>query len=126
MAQDGAEALNLIAQRPIQCLLLDVMLPGLSGCEICRQIRETYDLPVLFLSGRDGDMEKIRGLGLGADDYVVKSATPSEVVARIKSVPRRYHRGAPPRAAAEMRFGRLVLDPRARGAHRRTGRPFCR
>ncbi len=113
MAQDGAEALNLIAQRPIQCLLLDVMLPGLSGFEICRQIRETYDLPILFLSARDGDMDKIRGLGLGGDDYIVKSATPSEVVARIKSVLRRYQRGAPSQAAAEMRFGRLVLDLRA-------------
>jgi DNA-binding response OmpR family regulator len=112
-AQDGAEALHLIAQRPIQCLLLDVMLPGLSGFEICRQIRETYDLPILFLSARDGDMDKIRGLGLGGDDYIVKSATPSEVVARIKSVLRRYQRGAPPPAVAEVRFGRLVLDLRA-------------
>jgi DNA-binding response OmpR family regulator len=113
MAQDGAEALNLIAQGSIQCLLLDVMLPGLSGFEICRQIRETYDLPILFLSARDGDMDKVRGLGLGGDDYIVKSATPSEVVARIKSVLRRYQRGTPPPVAVEMRFGRLVLDLRA-------------
>lgn len=113
MAQDGADALKLIAQRPIQCLLLDVMLPGLSGFELCRRIRETSDLPILFLSARDGDMEKVRGLGLGGDDYIVKSATPSEVVARIKSVLRRYQRGAPPQAAVEMRFGRLVLDLRA-------------
>lgn len=113
MAQDGAETLDLLARQPIQCLLLDVMLPGLSGFEICRQIRETYDLPILFLSARDGDMDKIRGLGLGGDDYIVKSATPSEVVARVKSVLRRYQRGAPPQAAAEIRFGRLVLDLRA-------------
>ena len=75
------------------CVLLDVMLPGASGFELCREIRAESDVPILFLSARDGDADKIRGLGLGADDYIVKSATPAEVVARVKAVLRRSGAG---------------------------------
>lgn len=91
-ADDGTSALEALARTPVDCLLLDVMMPGMSGFDVCRRLRETSDLPVLFLSARDGDVDKIRGLGLGADDYVVKSATPGEVVARIQAVLRRYRR----------------------------------
>ena len=112
--QEGQMALRLLEQKPVDCLLLDVMMPGQSGFELCRQIRETRDLPILFLSARDGDVDKIRGLGLGGDDYVVKSATPGEVVARIKAVLRRYRRSPPTDpASARLDFGRLVLDVRA-------------
>lgn len=107
-------ALHLLEQQPVDCLLLDVMMPGQSGFELCRQIRETRDLPILFLSARDGDVDKIRGLGLGGDDYVVKSATPGEVVARIKAVLRRYRPSGPTASAsARLDFGRLALDVRA-------------
>jgi DNA-binding response OmpR family regulator len=112
--QEGQMALRLLEHQPVDCLLLDVMLPGQSGFELCRQIRETRDLPILFLSARDGDVDKIRGLGLGGDDYVVKSATPGEVVARIKAVLRRYRRSHPTApASARLDFGRLALDVRA-------------
>jgi DNA-binding response OmpR family regulator len=94
-------------------VLLDVMMPGQTGFEVVRRIRETRDLPVLFLSARQEDSDKIRGLGLGADDYIVKSATPAEIVARVKAVLRRYRRGEAPTPAA-LDFGRLVIDVRAR------------
>lgn len=112
-AHDGATALTTIASAPPDCILLDVMMPGLSGFDVVRKVRETSDVPILFLSARQEDSDKIRGLGLGADDYIVKSATPAEVVARVRAVLRRYRRGeAPP--AALLDFGRIVLDLRAR------------
>lgn len=112
MAVDGAQALAMLATQPVDCLLLDVNMSGLNGFELCRRVRETSDCPILFLSARDGDYDKIRGLGLGADDYIVKSATPGEVVARIKAVLRRY-RSEPVFAPMLLDFGRLVLDMRA-------------
>jgi DNA-binding response OmpR family regulator len=109
-AADAGQATEALRERP-DCVLLDVMLPGRSGFEVCREIREQSEVPVLFLSARDGDADKIRGLGLGADDYVVKSATPAEVVARVKAVLRRYRAGASgARDGARLRFGRLEVD----------------
>jgi DNA-binding response OmpR family regulator len=90
-------------------VLLDVMMPDLSGFDVCRRIRERSDMPLLFLSARDGDIDKIRGLGLGGDDYIVKSATPGEVVARVKAVLRRARGGAPIQSAM-LDFGRLAID----------------
>ncbi|MGH2517751.1 MAG: response regulator transcription factor, partial [Ktedonobacterales bacterium] len=97
----------------LDCLLLDVMMPGMSGFELCRQIRETSDVPILFLSAKEGDADKIRGLGIGGDDYIVKSATPAEVVARVKAVLRRSRRAPISALLTELDFGRLVLDVRA-------------
>jgi DNA-binding response OmpR family regulator len=111
-ALNGVQAIAALAGKP-DCVLLDVMLPGLSGFELCREIRGCSDVPVLFLSARDGDDDKIRGLGLGADDYVVKSATPAEVVARIKAVLRRYRQPGNGRRLP-LRFGRLEVDFAAR------------
>lgn len=111
-AEDGPSALDALANNPVDCVLLDIMMPGQSGFDVLRRIREDGDVPVLFLSARQEDSDKIRGLGLGADDYIVKSATPAEVVARIKAVLRRYQRGEalPP---AVLDYGRLVIDVRA-------------
>lgn len=112
-ALDAGEAKAILDRTAVDCVLLDVMMPGQSGFELCRQIRNTSDVPVLFLSARGEDVDKIRGLGLGGDDYVVKSATPAEVVARVKAVLRRSGRGEAARDAV-LDFGRLVLDVRAR------------
>jgi DNA-binding response OmpR family regulator len=112
-ANDGPSALAALAAGPIDCVLLDVMMPGQSGFEVVRRIRERWDVPVIFLSARGDDSDKIRGLGLGADDYVVKSASPGEVVARVKAMLRRSKRSAPPPPEA-LDFGRLVIDTRAR------------
>ena len=112
-AADGPAGQALLESQAVDCVLLDVMMPGQSGFDVLRQIRRDSDVPVLFLSARQEDSDKIRGLGLGADDYIVKSATAGEVVARIKAVLRRSRRQeAPP--PAELGFGRLVLDVRAR------------
>ena len=110
-AADAASAYDIAGSIPVDCLLLDVMMPGQSGFDLTRRIREMSDTPILFLSARDTDMDKIRGLGLGGDDYIVKSATPAEVVARIKAVLRRT-RGGPMRPVT-LDFGRLVIDVRA-------------
>lgn len=111
-AEDGRSALDALESQAIDCVLLDIMMPGLSGFDVMRRIRETSDVPVLFLSARQEDSDKIRGLGLGGDDYIVKSATPGEIVARVKAVLRRYRRGEP--APPELLdFGRLVIDVRA-------------
>jgi DNA-binding response OmpR family regulator len=113
-ARDGSEVLATLAREPVDCVLLDVMMPDVSGFDVLRRIRETTDVPVLFLSARDGDSDKIRGLRLGGDDYVVKSATPDEVVARIHAVLRRA-RAATTEAGGDgtLDFGRVVIDVRA-------------
>lgn len=106
LAPGAEEAAGALGAGP-DCVLLDVMLPGASGFDLCRAIRAESDVPVLFLSARDGDADKIRGLGLGGDDYIVKSATPAEVIARVKAVLRRS--GAD-RSAGRLRFGRLEVN----------------
>src|SRR5690554_1755102 len=82
LAADGQATLDALASEPIACMLLDVMMPGLNGFALCRMVRERWKLPILFLSARQDDAAKLRGLGLGADDYIVKSSSPAEVVAR--------------------------------------------
>jgi DNA-binding response OmpR family regulator len=111
-AGDGQSALALLGDEPVDCVLLDVMMPGLSGFEVIRRVRERSDVPVLFLSARQEDSDKIRGLGLGGDDYIVKSATPAEVVARINAVLRRTRRGEAAFSPL-LDYGRLKIDPRA-------------
>jgi DNA-binding response OmpR family regulator len=117
-ASDCGAALDALGTHAIACIVLDVMLPDGSGFDVCRRIREHSDVPVLFLSARGEDEDKLRGLALGADDYIVKSATPAEVVARVKAVLRR----AAPGTARRRAFGRFLLD---RDAHEVTadGRP---
>lgn len=73
-------------------IILDIMLPGVDGFEICKQIREAKEIPILMVSARKEDIDKIRGLGLGADDYITKPFSPSELVARVKAHLNRYQR----------------------------------
>src|SRR5215218_5078828 len=73
VAGDAEEALAVLDETQVDCALVDVMLPGASGFELCRRVRETSQVPLLFLTARGGDDDKLRGLGLGADDYIVKS-----------------------------------------------------
>lgn len=113
-ALNGEDALCVVEREPVGCMLLDVMMPALSGFDLCRRIRETRDMPILFLSGRDTDADKIRGLAIGGDDYIVKSATPSEVVMRVKAVLRRTRRELDVQPATLLDYDRLVIDVRAR------------
>jgi DNA-binding response OmpR family regulator len=88
-AADGEMALaSALRQRP-DLVVLDVMLPGLDGFEVCRRIRETSDVPILLLTARSGDSDKVVGLDLGADDYVVKPFSPRELMARVRALLRR-------------------------------------
>ncbi len=112
-ASDAREALKILERTPVDCVLLDIMMPGESGFELCRKVRRNSEVPILFLSARGEAVDKIRGLGLGGDDYIVKSATPAEVVARVKAVLRRYS-GNRTVEDFSLDFGRLVLDLKAR------------
>jgi DNA-binding response OmpR family regulator len=112
-AADGPSALDQLRETSVDCVLLDVMMPGQSGFDVLRRLRDTSEVPVLFLSARQEDGDKIRGLGLGADDYIVKSATPGEVVARVKAVLRRTKKSEM-EAPSTLNFGRVVIDLRAR------------
>lgn len=113
-AENGEAALALARSQPVDCLILDVMMPGLNGFEVCKQLRESQDLPILFLSARQSDVDKIRGLGLGGDDYIGKPFSPGEVVARVKALLRRYKRGEASSASPRLRYGHLEIEPRAR------------
>ncbi len=112
-AIDAAQAMERLSEEPVDCILLDIMMPGGTGFDLCRNVRRTSDVPILFLSARGEDVDKIRGLGLGGDDYIVKSATPAEVVARVKAALRRYV-GPERTRDASLSFGDLSIDARAR------------
>jgi DNA-binding response OmpR family regulator len=109
-AGDAQAALRALDAQQVDCVLLDVMLPGSSGFDLCRRIRERSEVPLLFLTARGDDSDKLRGLGLGADDYIVKSATPAEVVARVKAVLRRTPGNGDRGAPSALRFGELAID----------------
>ncbi len=101
--------------RPVACVL-DIRLPGLDGTEICRRLREAGDwTPVLFLTARDDEVDRIIGLELGADDYITKPFSPRELVARLKAVLRRT--AGPPEGERVRRVGPIVLDPSRRSVH---------
>lgn len=89
---NGAEVLSELQKGGYDLVLLDVMLPGMSGYEICRQIREETEIPVLMVTARSEPIDVIRGLGLGADDYIVKPFDPMELTARVKAHLKRYER----------------------------------
>lgn len=86
---NGADALTYIKQTPPTLMVLDLMLPGIDGWEVCRQVRSNSNLPILMLTARDDDIDKIVGLEMGADDYLTKPFNPRELVARIRAILRR-------------------------------------
>ncbi len=88
-ACDAEQAWTIFQQSAIHCIVLDIMMPGQNGFELCRRIRAESHVPILFLSARSDDVDKIRGFTLGGDDYIVKTASPGEIVARVKAVLRR-------------------------------------
>lgn len=92
IANDGAQGLKMALTGDYDLFILDLMLPGLDGFEICKSIREVKNTPVIMVSAKKEDIDKIRGLGLGADDYITKPFSPSEMVARVKAHLARYDR----------------------------------
>ena len=105
----GAEALEAVAARQPALVILDIMLPDVDGWDVCREIRRTSDVPIIMLTAREGDEDKIVGLELGADDYVTKPFVPRELVARAKAILRRA-RAAPAETGTLMTFGKLSID----------------
>lgn len=123
LARDGNEALARIAVEPPRLIVLDVGMPGLDGLELCRQVRRTSEVPILFLSARDEEIDRVLGLEIGGDDYVTKPFSPRELVARVGSILRR---GAARTAAVPepvLAHGGLRLDPRRHEA-RFAGQPL--
>ena len=92
VANDGKVGLNKALTEECDLIILDLMLPGVDGFEICRQVREKKNTPIIMVSAKKDDIDKIRGLGLGADDYMTKPFSPSELVARVKAHMARYER----------------------------------
>lgn len=89
-ASSGLDGLSLLETESIHLVILDIMMPGIDGLETCRKLRQKTDIPVIMLSAKSQDMDKILGLGIGADDYMTKPFNPMELVARVKSQLRRY------------------------------------
>ena len=109
-AYDGEEALEKARQTEYDMVLLDIMLPRMSGIEVCQQIREFSNMPIIFLTAKGDDMDKIMGLEYGADDYVTKPFNILEVKARMKAIMRRNKKEAAPAAKSVLVSGSLKLD----------------
>ncbi|WP_127580538.1 response regulator transcription factor [Paenibacillus koleovorans] len=109
-ANDAVQAWTVFKQNAVHCIILDIMMPGQNGFELCRRIRTESDVPILFLSARSEDVDKIRGLTLGGDDYIVKTASPGEIVARVKAVLRRSAGRRTPSSPQVLAYGRIKLD----------------
>ncbi|MDT3427228.1 DNA-binding response OmpR family regulator [Paenibacillus forsythiae] len=112
-AADGQEAVAVVKSRHIDLAILDIMMPGLDGYEVTRQIRGQYLFPVIFLSAKTSDLDKITGLVIGADDYMTKPFNPMELVARVNAQLRRSMLLSPTSAAnvRQVEAGGLMVDP---------------
>lgn len=112
---NGNRGLRQALEGGYNLIILDLMLPGIDGFEICRQLRGKLDIPILMVSAKKEDIDKIRGLGLGADDYVIKPFSPSELVARVNAHLARYERLAGGgRKNEEIRIRGLLIDKASR------------
>jgi len=108
---DGTKGLERALQEDFDLILLDIMLPGIDGFHICRRIREEKEVPILMVSAKREDMDKIRGLGLGADDYIVKPFSPNVLVARVKGHLTRYEQLTSRETHRDvLRYGDLEID----------------
>ncbi|KAA3655450.1 MAG: DNA-binding response regulator [Chloroflexi bacterium] len=113
-AVDGLQALDLIKQESPTLMVLDLMLPELDGWEVCRRVRQESNLPILMLTARDDDIDKIVGLEMGADDYLTKPFNPREMVARVRAILRRLAPQTGPKANQVRQLGNVSVDPTSR------------
>ena len=109
LAEDGRQALELFRLNSVDLLVLDINMPEFDGLEVCREIRKTSELPILFLSSRDDEIDRILGLEIGGDDYVTKPFSPRELVARINVILKRMHTSNKPESS--LQHGKLVIYP---------------
>ncbi len=116
-AQDGTSAYQQIMQDEPGLIILDLMIPGIDGWELCRRVRASSDVPILMLTARSDDIDKIVGLELGADDYLTKPFNPRELVARVKAILRRTDRRSPEESGKSLTIDNLTIDPERRTVH---------
>jgi DNA-binding response OmpR family regulator len=113
-AFDGAQALHVAREHSPDLIILDIMLPRRDGFAVCKELREELDIPILFLSAKQSDADKIQGFSVGADDYVMKPFSIKELLARVEAHLRRQRRGQrrvdQERAVAQLRYGQLSVD----------------
>ena len=109
-AANGTDALAQAGTGDVDLVVLDLMLPDIDGIEVCRRLRKATDMPILMLTARDEDVDKIIGLEVGADDYKTKPFNPRELVARVKSILRRVGPEGRERESAQLRHGDLTID----------------
>ena len=115
MAYNGREALEVIDKNDIHLALLDIMMPEMDGIEALAEIRKSRNIPVIFLTAKSEDTDKILGLNIGADDYIVKPFNPVELIARVKSQLRRYMElGAAPASKNVLKIEDIELDDSAK------------
>lgn len=114
IARDGRQALQLALDSKPIFVILDIMLPGVDGWEICRVLRKSSEVPILMLTAREEEIDRVTGLAMGADDYVVKPFSPRELVERVKAILRRTRPAAPQPSSGTLSYGRLELDPEKR------------
>lgn len=118
VARDGAEAIVQFSTIAPQLVVLDVGMPEMDGLEVCRRIRKTSDVPILFLSARDEEIDRVLGLEIGGDDYVTKPFSPRELIARINVILRRTTTTSnPPLNEQRLSRGDLAIDPSAHSIH---------
>ena len=113
-AYDGREALSIIGIEEVQLVLLDIMMPGMDGLHVLRELREVYNVPVILLTAKSEDTDKVLGLNIGADDYITKPFNPVELLARVRSQLRRYLKlGGGSVTPTRVCIGGIVLDTAA-------------
>ena len=108
---DGAQGLAVAQTEKPDLIILDLMLPGMDGLDICRRLRQESSVPILMLTAREEEIDRVLGFSLGADDYVVKPFSPRELVERVKAILRRTERSLIPEDSGILRCGNLQLDP---------------
>ncbi|MBF2432940.1 response regulator YycF [Listeria innocua] len=122
-AYDGDEALELVEEVQPDLILLDIMLPGRDGIEVCREVRKKYDMPIIMVTAKDSEIDKVIGLELGADDYVTKPFSNRELIARVKANLRRHSQvssnAVEEEENSELEIGSLIIHPDAYVASKR-------
>lgn len=113
---DGQETIDVIQSQPIDLLILDIMMPKMDGYEVTRRIREKHNMPIIFLSAKTSDFDKVQGLVIGADDYMTKPFIPIELVARVNAQLRRFMKLNQPKYKQDtnLEFGGLTISPEQR------------
>ncbi|WP_031514534.1 response regulator transcription factor [Desulfofalx alkaliphila] len=113
-ASGGQQALDMINEYNYNLVILDLMMPGIDGLDVCRKIRQTSQIPVIILTAKGDEFDKVLGLEMGADDYIVKPFSPREVVARVKAVLRRSTASSINKNTRVLRYDGLIIDADAR------------